>query len=210
MKENTPSGSTISNEMNPNKEVSHSMFKVGIIGPTNIPKLSELTNKPIEFFLEKARTIGGILAQSNCELWINGDQGMLVATGRAYKDSGGKKLTVLYPEKGDPWPKEHALPYVKNADELRKEPDWFRSNYNVTALPDICICVGLSAGTLSELAYIKWNYQFKRGNLKKLVAIKELLRGESLPPEIEVDIKEIVQYLDRSEDLRDYLAKFRK
>lgn len=185
------------------------MLKVGIIGPTNIPKLSKLTNKPQEFFLEKAKAIGRILAEKNCELWINSDKGMLVAISRAYKDFGGKKCVVLYPDKGEPWPKEHATPYIRYADELRKEQNWFWSNYNVTALPDICICVGLSAGTLSELAYIKWNHQLKCGNLKKLVGIKELLRDGRFPSEIEIDIKEIIEYLDVAEDLINFLENYK-
>ena len=183
------------------------MTKVGIIGPTNIPKLSKLMGKPQEFFLEKSKIIGKILAETDCELWVNSDKGMLVAIARAYKDFGGKKLVILYPDKGEPWPKEHSKPYIKNADEIRKELNWFWSNYNVTALPDLCICVGLSAGTLSELAYIKWNYQLKCGNLKKLIGIKELLRDGKLPAEIEVDIKDIVQYIDKTEDLEDVLRK---
>lgn len=184
------------------------MIKVGIIGPTNIPKLSRLTGKPKEFFLKKARLIGKILTETNCELWINSDKGMLVAIGRAYKKFGGKKLVVLYPNKGEPWPKQHAKPYVKYADELRKEPNWFWSNYNVTALPDLCICVGLGAGVLSELAYIKWNHQLKRGNLKKLVVIKELVRSGKIAPEIENDIKEIIHYIGKTEDLKSFLERF--
>ena len=184
------------------------MIKVGIIGPTNIPKLSKLTGKSQEFLLGKAKIIGKILAEESCELWINSDKGMLVAIGRAYKDYGGKKLVILYPDKGEPWPKEHTKPYIKNADEIRKEPNWFCSNYNVTALPDLCICVGLSAGTLSELAYIKWNYQLKCGNLKKLIGIQELIRGGKLPLEIEDDIKDIVQYIKKTEDLKDFLGKY--
>lgn len=182
------------------------MIKIGIIGPTNIQKLSELTGKPQEIFLEKARIIGKILAEANCELWVNSDKGMLVAIGKAYKNFGGEKLVILYPDKGEPWPKEHATPYIKYADDLRKEQNWFWSNYNVTALTDLCICVGLSAGTLSELAYIKWNYQLKCGNLKKLIGVKELLRDGKFPPEIEVDIKEIIQYIEKTEDLKSFLA----
>lgn len=185
------------------------MIKVGIIGPTNIPKLSKLTDKSQDFFLEKARLVGKILAETNCELWINSDKGMLVAVGRAYKKFGGKKLVVLYPSKGEPWPKEHAKPYIKYADELRKERNWFWSNYNVIALPDLCVCVGLSTGTLSELAYIKWNHQLKCGNLKKLIGIRELLRGNKLPSEVEYDIKAIVRYVKKTEDLRDFLEKFK-
>jgi hypothetical protein len=181
------------------------MIKVGIIGPTNILKLSRLTNKPKEFFLEKAKFIGKTLAELNAELWINSDQGMLAAIGRSYDKFGGKKCVVLYPDKGVPWPKAHAASYLKNADEIRIEQDWFWTNYNVTSKVDICICVGLSAGTLSELAYIKWNYQFNCGNMKKLIAIKELLRDGRLPPEIDIEIKKITQYVNHAEDLGDVL-----
>ena len=178
---------------------------VGIIGPTNIQKLSKLTGKPQRVLLEKAQAIGKILAEEGSELWVNSDKGMLVAIGRAYKKYGGKKLVVLYPGKGEPWPNEHAKPYVKYSDTVRKEKNWFWSNYNVVALPDTCICVGLSAGTLSELAYIKWNYQLKCGNLKKLIGVQELLRDGKLPLEIEEDTKEIIQYVKKVEDLREFL-----
>lgn len=184
------------------------MLKVGIIGPTNIPKLSKLTKKPVGFYLQKAREIGEILAEVGCELWVNSDKGMAVNIASAYKRNRGKKLVILYPAKGEPWPNKHARPYIKYADELRREPNWFWTNYNVTALPDVCICVGLSAGTLSELAYIKWNYRLKRGNLKKLIAIKELLRDKKLPLEIEVDVKKILVYLGKTEELKKILKKF--
>ena len=186
-----------------------SRIRVGIIGPTNIRKLSQLTERPIEFLLERSRTIGKILAEVNSELWVNSDQGMLIGVVRGYKESGGKKVVLLYPGKGEPWPKQHTTPYMRYADEPRKEENWFWSNYNVTALPDLCICVGRSAGTSSELAYIKWNHQFKRGNLKKLVAVRELLIDGVLPPEIEIDIKDIVQYVEKVEDLKDFLENFK-
>lgn len=185
-------------------------LKVGIIGPTNIPKLSKLTKKPASFFLQKTGEIGKILAEIGCELWVNSDKGMAVNIASAYKKNGGKKLVILYPAKGEPWPNKHAKPYIKYADELRKEPNWFWTNYNVTALPDICICVGLSAGTLSELAYIKWNYKLKRGKLKKLIAVRELLRDKKLPPEIETDIKKILVYVNGTRELRQFFKKFLK
>lgn len=186
-----------------------SRVKVGVIGPTNIRKLNQLTQQPIGFLLERARTIGKILAEADSELWVNSDQGMLIGVTRGYKESAGKKVVLLYPDKGEPWPKQHTTPYIRYADELRKEENWFWSNYNVTALPDLCICVGRSAGTSSELAYIKWNHQFKRGNLKRLVAVRELLIDGMLPPEIEIDIKDIVQYVEKAEDLKDFLENFK-
>jgi len=185
-------------------------LKVGIIGPTNLQKLSRLTKKPIGFFFQKAKKIGKILAETGWELWLNSDKGMAEKIAKSYKKHEGKKLVILYPGKAEPWPNKHTTPYLKYADHLRKEPNWFWTNYNVTAIPDFCICVGLSAGTLSELAYIKWNHRLKRGNLKKLITIKELLRGGRLPPEIEEDVKGKLIYINKAEELKKILKKLSK
>lgn len=185
-------------------------LKIGLIGPTNIKKLSKLTRKPAGFFIKKAKEIGRILAGFNCEVWANGDKGIVSTVALAYKRNGGRKLTILYPHQPSPWPNKHVRLYKNYADKLKKETNWFWANYNVVTQPDLCICVGLSSGTLSELAYIKWNYQLKCGELKRLIAIKELLRGRSLPPEIEVDIKKILTYINKVEDLKGALVKYSK
>jgi hypothetical protein len=185
-------------------------LKIGLIGPTNIKKLSKLTKKPAGFFTKKAEAIGKLLAEFNCEVWANGDKGMVSIVALSYKKNGGRKLTILYPHQPSPWPNKHVRLYKNHADKLKKETNWFWANYNVVSEPDLCLCVGLSAGTLSELAYIKWNYRLKRGKLKRLIAIKELLRGGSLPPEIEVDIKKILIYVSRVENLKRVLKKISK
>jgi len=46
-------------------------LKVGIIGPTNLQKLSKLIKKPVKFFLGRAEKIGELLAEAECELWVN-------------------------------------------------------------------------------------------------------------------------------------------
>ena len=181
-------------------------LKVGIIEPTNLVKLSTLTGKPQEFFIDRAAEIGKALAESRCEQWVNSDGGMLAEVAQAYKRGGGSSLVVLSPANPEPWPIEHTRPYAESADHLRKEPNWFLANYNVVSLPDLCLCVGLSAGTLSELAYVKWNHQFQCGNLRRIIAIRELLRGGQLPPEIEIDIADMVTYVDQSENLLEILA----
>jgi hypothetical protein len=159
------------------------------------------------FFEERALKVGRILAEAGCELWVNSDKGMLVRAADAYRAHNGKKLVVLYPEKGEPWPNKHTVPYTKKANEVRKERNWFWSNYNVVSLVDICVCVGLSAGTLSELAYIKWNCQFKCGKLGKLIGIRELLREEKFPLEIEIGVG-IITYLDTVHDFETATLSF--
>ena len=181
------------------------VLKVGIIGPTNLEKLSKLTGKSVSFFLEKAKEIGKVVADGGHELWINGDRGMTISIGRSYKENKGKKLVVLYPKVAEPWPDDHIRKYKEVADIVREERNWFWANYSVVSEPDLCICVGLSAGTLSELAYIKWNHLLNQGKLEKLIAIKELLRGGVLPPEIEVDIGPVLQYIETTKELHKFL-----
>ena len=185
-------------------------LKVGIIGPTNMKKLSLLTGKPEEFFLKKAEMEGTILAFHECELWVNSDGGMVSSVAKAYKKAGGKSLVMLYPQKGEPWPNKHAKPYTQYADKLSYQPNWFWANYQVVSTPDVCICVGLSAGTLSELAYIKWNIQFNRGRLRKLIVLQELVRGKRIPLEIEVEVKDILLYLKSTKELKGALIKLSK
>jgi hypothetical protein len=79
-------------------------LKVGIIEPTNLVKLSTLTGKPQEFFIDRAAEIGKALAESRCELWVNSDGGMLAEVAQAYKRGGGSSLVVLSPANPEPWP----------------------------------------------------------------------------------------------------------
>ena len=185
-------------------------LKVGIIGPTNMQKLTKLTGKSERFFLGKADTVGKTLASHGCELWVNSDGGMVRGVATAYKNAGGHRLVMLYPKKGEPWPNKHVKPYTQVADKLNRPQNWFWANYQVVSIPEVVLCVGLSAGTLSELAYIKWNRQFNRGNLKRLIILQELVRGKRIPPEIEVEIKDILVYLKKTEELKRTIAQYLK
>lgn len=183
-------------------------LRVGIIGPTNMAKVATLTGRSLSFFSRKAEAIGKTLAEIDCELWVNSDGGMISKVALAYKKYGGKQLVVLYPGKGEPWPDEHVKIHLQRAHKLSKQENWFWTNYGVVTIPDVCVCVGLSAGTLSELAYIKWNCQFRCGNLKHLVAIRELVRGRRLPLEIEVDVRRLLTYTT-AEGLGAFFKKIR-
>ena len=185
-------------------------LKVGIIGPTNMRKLVKLTGKSEQFFLKKADSVGKMLAAHRCELWVNSDGGMIREVAVAYKNAGGGRLVMLYPKKGEPWPNKHVKSHTRIANKLNRQQNWFWTNYQVVSIPELVVCVGLSAGTLSELAYIKWNRQFKRGNLKRLIVLQELVRGKRIPPEIEVEIKGILVYLKKTEELKRIISQYLK
>ncbi len=185
------------------------MIKVGVIGPTDIAVLGRILGKEVGALEDEARIVGKVLADLNCELWVNSDGGMLAVVAKAYKTSKGNKLVVLTPKEGEPWPKTHTKPYVDYADEIREEKDWFYSNYNVVKLPNLCVCVGLSCGTFSELAYIKWDHQFKCGNLEKLIGITSLLRDGRFPEELEEMAKDKISYVNVL-DLKHLIEEFQR
>jgi len=81
-------------------------------------------------------------------------------------------------------------------------------NYNVISLPDICVCVGLSPGAFSELAYINWDQRLKCGNLKKLIGITDLLSYNKFPHEFEYELGNFIFY-SSANGLADYLKKFK-
>lgn len=183
------------------------MKAVGVIGPTDLGKLCFLLEKPLEFVLERAALVGRILAENNCEVLVNADGGMLSEVAKSYKEHGGRKLIVLVPRRAGPWPIDHTDLHTEIADEVVQLADWFRVNYAVVSRPSLVVCVGLSAGAFSELSYIKWDDQFQKGNLKKLVVIRELVRQREIPPELAINIASLVEYLDTVEELDQVLKR---
>ena len=175
-------------------------MRIGVIGPTDLEKLGRLLNQPLEFLLERAALVGKLIAGSGAEMWVNGDGGMLTAVARAYKENAGNRLVILYPIRPDPWPIAHTEPYVGLADTVVRTSTWFDANYIVVSETDICVCVGLSTGTLSEIAYINWDDMFQTSALKRLVMLQELMRLKRLFPEIGLN-PDKVRYIAHVEDL---------
>lgn len=186
-------------------------MRVGIIGPTNIGQLAQFLGRTQEVLTERAALVGQILAEAGKELWVNADGGMLYAVAQSYKKHGGKNLVMLLPQKGIPWPIDHAKPYAKIADELRRPQDWFAANLEVVSEPELCVCVGLSAGTMSELSYIRWNVQLLENcKPKALIAVSELLRGGEVPPEFKGVLAPVLRYVQAVEGLRPVLEEYQK
>ena len=184
--------------------------RVGIIGPTKIGQLAQFLGRPQEVLLERGALVGQILAESGMELWVNADGGMLHVVAKSYKEHGGNNLVMLLPRRGIPWPIGHAKPFAEIADEIVRPPTWIDANLKVVSTPDLCVCVGLSAGTLSELSYIRWNVELGGGNLRSLIAIRELLRGGEVPPEYKSVLAPVLCYIQAVEGLREILTEYQR
>ena len=167
-------------------------MKVSLIGPTNVEKLSKIIGKPIEEIEKIARQVGETLAKNDCELVVIFNySGLIKIVGNSYKQAGGK-LEMLYTENDYDWDTDIYMKNLDEADLKVKKPSWHDVLLGLVTDSDVVVCVGLSAGGLAELGYMKWNYQDKKGKVKKLIGVKELLRNDEFPPEISLDMKDII------------------
>jgi len=167
-------------------------MKVSILGPTNMEKFSKIINKPIEQIKSISINLGKILAENGCEVFVVFNySGMLKLVGDSYKKHGGK-LNVIYTENDYDWDTDIYMKHLEEADIKIKKESWYDMLLSLVKDSDLVICAGLSAGVLAELGYMKWNYQEKKGNVKALIGIKELLRNEEFPPEITLDMEKCI------------------
>ncbi len=185
-------------------------MKISIIGPTNIEKFSAIIGKPIDEITRVMQGIGKTLAAGHCDIVLVFDyQGMRKTLGDAFKAAHGKTLEMLYTENDYDWNAKPHLKFLKYADVQTKKPSWHDILLSLVSDSDIVLCAGLSAGVLAELGYMKWNYQEKRGRVKQLIGIKELLRDGEFPPEISYELEPITTICSVN-DLPKVLKKFNK
>ncbi len=176
-------------------------FNVSLLGPTNLPRFSAVTGLGMDKIRALAETTGKAIAGSSATLTVVFNYGgMLKLVGDAHKTAGGT-LRMLYTEKGtsDDWETVPYEPHLKEADEVQKLKSWHAMLLSLVSDADVVVCAGLSSGVLAELAYIKWNAMEKRGRVKKLIGIKELLRGGEFPPEIATDLNDLIEIVPVAE-----------
>lgn len=167
-------------------------MKVSLLGPANLDKFSHIMNMSIGEIEVISKQIGKTLAENRCELGVVFNySGMIKLVGDAYRQNSGK-LEMLYTENDSDWFTDIYMKHLENADIKTKKNSWHEMLLSLTSDSDIVLCAGLCAGTLAELAYMKWNYQENKGKVKAIIGIKELLRNHEFPPEISFDMKKII------------------
>lgn len=191
-------------------------MRVGLIGPTDIGMLAQFVGRSTVFLEARGALVGQIFAETDKELWVNADGGMLYAVAKSYKEHGGRHLVMLLPsDDADDWPIEHARPFAVLGDEVRRPYNWAAANREVVSIPELVVCVGMSSGTSSELALasIRWNINLLKDdpeNVRRLIAVRELLRDRRLIPEHEYVLSRVLEYVDTVEELRVVLARFQE
>ncbi len=164
-------------------------MKIGIIGPNTIKNEIE-ERKALLFEFAK------IISKFNKEIVLTPDKGSLLEFfGNKYKEFGGKKIWIVAPMKDD------AEKYVNlGLGEVIDCETWNKQPSKFSEETDLFICVGYSAGVLSEIGASKYF------NPKKILIIKDFIKSE-LPPEINQSMD--IEYFS-IENLKEYLMDYFK
>jgi hypothetical protein len=173
--------------------------KISLLGPTNLKKFSELTGLSQKQIEDYAAELGKVIAKNKLQLMVFFNySGMLKLVGDSYKRHGGK-LEMIYTENDHDWETKCYMDDLAKADILTEKDSWHDMILHIVTEPDIVLCAGLSSGVFAELGYMKWNYQDRRGKVKALVGVKELLRGGEFPPELAYDMNKFMFVIPLSE-----------
>ncbi|MCX6340736.1 MAG: hypothetical protein NTX71_12620 [Candidatus Aureabacteria bacterium] len=176
-------------------------MKVAVIGPSNIERVAGAAGVSAALIREKAAEAGRLLAAAGLELVVVPDQGVPVIAAEAYRAAHGRRLLGLIPTSGSS-AKGATSRVQRNSrlcDETHTDLTWLEQHARIAELADAMICVGVSCGTICEIAWTKW--------MKKIPVF--VLRGlnSGIPPEIEAETD--VRYVKNLDEVFRALEKLR-
>ena len=163
-------------------------MKIGIIGPNTLKKASK---KEVEDRKLLLVDVAEILSKSKKEIVLTPDKNSLLEFfGKKYIEFSGKKVWIIAPMSDD------AEKYLNlELGEIIDCEMWYRQPSKFSEETDLLICIGYSAGVLSEIGASQYF------NPKKILILNEFVTSK-LPTEINqsidieyISIKELNNYL---------------
>ena len=156
-------------------------IRVGIIGPTDINVTSRAAGLDPAACEHAARRAGESLAQRGYDVVVVPDRGVALLAAQAYRAAGGRRLIGIIPHGGT-----SAQAATTRCEDHRhlchetvEDVDWTGQHERICQLADVLLCIGLSCGTLAEIAWTKWVGD------TPVVVIQPLVSG--IPPEVEAE-----------------------
>lgn len=131
---------------------------VGLIGPTNLVRISAASGIPQEIYESAAGEAGRCIAETGAAIALVPDRGIALHGLSGYRMAGGQWVIGLLPE-GGPSDAEATPNCVDNAadcHEILRGFTWHHQHANLCLLSDLFVCVGLSCGTMAEIVWTKW------------------------------------------------------
>lgn len=167
---------------------------IGLIGPTNLKRISQASGIPENRYRDAAYHAGRAIARMNAMLTIVPDRGVAMSGMHGYREAQGAWTVGLVPAGGpsDSVATQNCLENSVACDEVIDGFTWHHQHAFICEFSNLLICVGLSCGTIAEIAWSKW----VRG--PKILVMRDTLSG--IPKEIlaETDV-EFVNSIDELE-----------
>ncbi|MDD5555904.1 MAG: hypothetical protein PHN82_01505 [bacterium] len=163
-------------------------MKVAVIGPSDIDTVARAAGVGAGLIREAAAETGRLLAAAGHELVVCPDRGVAVIAAAAYKEAGGRRLRGLIPTAGDaaagsPGRVQRNRPLC---DEVLEDLTWYEQHSRLVRLADAMICIGMSCGTVCEIAWTKWT--------KRIPVL--VIRGLCSPVPAEIGAETDIRYAD--------------
>ena len=156
-------------------------MRIGVIGPTAIDVTSSAAGLDPSACERAARAAGQTLAKRGHAVVVVPDRGVGLLAAEAYRAAEGHSLIGIVPYGGT-----SAQAATTNCDAHRHlcheaidDLSWTEQHERICQLSDVLLCIGLSCGTLSEIAWTKWVGD------TPVVVIRSLV--SCIPPEVEAE-----------------------
>lgn len=158
-------------------------MRIGVIGPTDIHVTSRAAGLDPAACEHMAKAAGESLAQRGHTVVLVPDRGVALLAAQAYRAAGGCRLIGIIPRGGTSAQAATACCEAHRhlCHETVEDLSWAEQHECICHLSDVLLCIGLSCGTIAEIAWTKWV-----GN-PPVVIIRPLVSG--IPPEIEAETK---------------------
>ena len=171
---------------------------VGLIGPTNLHRISTASGIPEALYRDTAYAVGKVIAQSGAALAVVPDRGVALFGIQGYRDAEGPWIVGLTPSGG---PSEsvataNCLSNAAQCNEVVSGFTWHHQHARICEMSVLMVCVGLSCGTLAEIAWTKWV------GGPRILAMRNTLTG--LPKEILAETN--IAFAESLEDLAERMS----
>ncbi len=156
-------------------------MRIGIIGPTDIHVTSRAAGLDPAACERTAIAAGEGLARRGYTVVLVPDRGVALLAAQAYRAADGPRLIGVIPHGGTS--AQAATTCCEDHRHLCHETvedlTWTGQHECICQLSNVLLCIGLSCGTVAEIAWTKWVGH------TPVVVIRPLVSG--IPPEVQAE-----------------------
>jgi predicted Rossmann-fold nucleotide-binding protein len=152
--------------------------------------VGEAAGIPEVVYEAAAELVGRRLAERGDRLVVVPDRGVALIALDAYLLNGGRAAIGLCPSAGvsEAAADSSIARNRARCHHVLTDLTWYEQHHAIGRLSDAMVCIGLSSGTIAEIAWTKWN------GGPRTAAIGDTMSG--IPPEIRAEVPLDVLNLD--------------